>query len=277
MNTPAKSPAMSPSPIGIRLPEGVRVIKIGGRVQRDDRLGPTLSAWWRVHTRALCVVHGGGDDLSTLQRALGIEPTFIAGRRVTAPEDIDLVRMALSGAANKRLVDMIIQAGVPAVGISGEDATLLSAEVIDGGALGAVGRVRGVNTHFIATLWAAGYLPVISPLASPGLNVNGDDAAAAIAVALKAEELLLIADVPGVRLGGEGGDGGRCVTALDEARARDGLASGEIAGGMEVKVRAALTALDGGVRRVRIGGLGTLIGSEAGTKIRSGPRAGVAA
>ncbi len=162
MNTPAKTPAISPGPTGVRLPEGARVIKIGGRVQRDEHLGPALSAWWRVHTRALCIVHGGGEDVSTLQRALGIEPTFIGGRRVTAPGDIDLVRMALSGAANKRLVETIIQAGVPAVGISGEDATLLTAEPIEWRRVGRrrsrAGREHALHRNAVGSRIPASYL-----------------------------------------------------------------------------------------------------------------------
>lgn len=244
---------------------GAQVIKLGGRVQRDDRLGAMMAAQWQAHRGALCVVHGGGDAVSALQRALGVEPTFVEGRRVTAAEDIDLLRMVLSGAANKRLVDALVRAGAPAVGLSGEDGALLAADVADGGALGAVGRVRAVNTTLIAHLWAGGYLPVISPLASPGLNVNGDDAAAAIAVALGVDELLLLSDVPGVRMGGV------TCTALSDVAAREGLASGEITGGMIVKIRSALAALDGGVHRVRIGGLDALAEGDGGTVVSRAP------
>jgi acetylglutamate kinase len=244
---------------------GLRVIKLGGRVQRDARLPAALASHWSDSRGALCIVHGGRDIISALQRAAGIEPTFVGGRRVTSPDDIDILRMALSGSANKALVASLTAAGLPAVGISGEDAGLLTAEPVDGGALGAAGTVTAVHGDLIHDLLAEGYLPVVSPLAASAtpryaaLNVNGDDAAAALAAALRAIELLLISDVHGVRVGG------RTTATLDSAQARAALASGEIADGMAVKVQAALVALAGGVPRVRIGGLGTLIGTDEGT------------
>ncbi len=249
---------------------GLRVIKVGGRVQRDERLPVALAAQWSDSRGALCLVHGGGDAISALQRAAGVEPTFIGGRRVTSPGDIDILRMALSGSANKALVAALTAAGLPAVGISGEDAGLLTAEPVDGGVLGAVGTVTTVHGALVLGLLADGYLPVVSPLAASAtpryaaLNVNGDDAAAALAVALGASELLLISDVHGVRVGG------RTVAVLAAAQARSALASGEIVDGMIVKVRAALAALAGGVPRVRIGGFGALIGANEGTTVEQG-------
>lgn len=243
----------------------MRVIKLGGRVQRDERLPAALAPHWADSRGALCIVHGGGDAISALQRAAGVEPTFIGGRRVTSAADIDILRMALSGSANKALVAALTAARLPAVGISGEDGGLLTAEAGDGGALGAVGTVTAVHADLVHSLLAHGYLPVISPLAAsatpryPALNVNGDDAAAALAAALGASELLLISDVCGVRVGGQ------TAARLDGAQAHAALASGEITDGMEVKVRAALSALAGGVPRVRIGGFGTLSGTHAGT------------
>jgi acetylglutamate kinase len=217
------------------------VVKIGGRAQTDPRIASVLAARWREAPSALVIVHGGGDEVSALQRAAGVEPRFVNGRRVTAPEDIDRLRMALSGLANKRLVAALVAAGADALGLSGEDAALLSAVVAEDGALGAVGSVRAVRVTVLRHLLAAGYLPVVSPLAN-ALNVNGDDAAAAIAVALGADELLFVSDVPGVRPGG-------------------------VTGGMQVKMTAALAAAEGGVGRVRIGDLTMLANEEAGTTI----------
>lgn len=216
----------------------MKVIKIGGRAQNDPRLAKALAACW---DGALVVVHGGGDEVSALQRAAGVEPRFVNGRRVTAPEDIDRLRMALSGLANKRLVAALVREGVDALGLSGEDAGLLSAEVAEDGALGAVGSVRAVRVTVLRHLLAAGYLPVVSPLAS-GLNVNGDDAATAIAIALGADELLFVSDVPGV-LGGA------------------------VTGGMHAKLSAAHNASENGVALVRIGDLTMLANAEAGTAI----------
>ncbi|HEU4563787.1 MAG TPA: hypothetical protein VFS05_04020, partial [Gemmatimonadaceae bacterium] len=86
----------------------MRVIKIGGRAQDDPRLAATIAAAWRAAPGSLCIVHGGGDEISALQRSLGIEPVFNGGRRVTQERDVDVVRMALSGTANKRLVGRFI-------------------------------------------------------------------------------------------------------------------------------------------------------------------------
>src|SRR5699024_5728948 len=87
-----------------RTPTLMRVIKIGGRAQNDSRLAPAIAAAWNALPGSVCVVHGGGDGISELQRALGLEPAFAGGRRVTSEGDIDAVRMALSGSANKLLV-----------------------------------------------------------------------------------------------------------------------------------------------------------------------------
>jgi acetylglutamate kinase len=237
------------------------VIKVGGRVQQDPTLAAALAGRWHAEPGALCIVHGGGDEISALQRAAGVEPRFVGGRRITSPDDIDRLRMALSGAANKRLVATLVAAGVDAVGLSGEDAALLVADVAERGALGAVGTVRAVRTPFLKFLLRGGYLPVVSPVATPALNVNGDDAAAAIAVALGAEGLLFISDVPNVRLQGMG------VTRLGRAEATRAIAAGDIATGMAAKVQAGLTAVASGVKRVWIGDLGLLGDSPTGTRL----------
>ncbi len=108
-----------------------RVIKIGGRPQSDPSLATTLASGWSQTNGGLVLVHGGGDEVSTLQAALGGSTTFVNGRRVTTEKDIDLVRMALSGSANKRLVANLVQSGIDAVGLSGEDAALIAASPMD--------------------------------------------------------------------------------------------------------------------------------------------------
>ncbi len=244
-----------------------RVIKIGGRAQGDPALAQALV---RAHAAdpALCVVHGGGDEVTTLQRALGQEPTFVNGRRVTSTEEIALVRMVLSGTVNKRLVGAWLVAGFPAVGISGEDGALLGCDVFGDGSLGAVGQPARVNPAVLRALLDAGFVPVISPVGrflsdGSGCNVNGDDAAAAIAGALGASELLLVADVEGFR-----GANGAVVASLDAASAADHIATGVATGGMIAKLEAALRALDHGVTRVRIGGVPSIANHTAGTAIQ---------
>ena len=184
---------------------GPIVVKLGGRTQSDPALPTALAALWKACDGQLVIVHGGGDQISALQRLRGEEPVFIGGRRVTTEGALELVRMVLSGLANKQLVSALTAIGAPAVGISGEDATLLRAEPIDVETFGFSGTPTQVDTRLIESLLANGFLPVISPVAANSdvtvggaLNVNGDDAAAAIAGALGASELFLMIDVAGV-------------------------------------------------------------------------------
>lgn len=243
------------------------VVKLGGRVQQDPRLPSALATLATARPGALFVVHGGGDEISALQRAMGVEPAFVGGRRVTGERDVDLVRMALSGTSNKRLVSALVMHGVPAVGVSGEDGGMLRAAVADP-ALGRVGRVERVNTRLIETLAASGYLPVVSPVGGDGtgaLNVNGDDAAAAIAAALGAEEILFMADVDGVLVDGVPLD------TLDVAEAQELVARGVAAGGMAAKLEAARAALAAGVTTARIGALSALADPTRGTRLTLAP------
>jgi acetylglutamate kinase len=262
-------------------------VKLGGRVQRDPALPAAIARAWVDAAGALVIVHGGGDEVSALQRRLGVEPAFVGGRRVTSDGDIDVLRMALSGLANKRLVSALVACGVSAVGVSGEDAALLAAEPVDAARLGRVGRPTSVNVRLLRHLTAGGYLPVVSPLArdwgSAGeqagigagmaagdapaaLNVNGDDAAAAIAVGLIGPEgadveLLLVSDVSGVRIG----DATAATLDTDEALAA--VADGRASGGMAAKLEAAVSALARGVPRVRIGDLAALGDPARGTVV----------
>jgi acetylglutamate kinase len=176
--------------------------------------------------------------------------------------------MVLSGTTNKRLVAQLVGAGVQAVGISGEDAGLFHARATDAATMGRVGGDVRVDPSLVRHLLAGGFVPVISPLArdaddpaGTGLNVNGDDAAAALAVALGAEELVLVADVAGVL------QGNMLIPSLDETAARALIANGVAAGGMAAKLDAAFTALRGGVSIVRITGLDGIDDVAAGTRV----------
>jgi acetylglutamate kinase len=209
------------------------------------------------------VVHGGGDEVSSLQALYGAETRFHGGRRVTSVLDLAIIRMALSGSANKRLVSALIDAGASAVGVSGEDAAQLVARAMDVERYGYVGAPERVDTALLRLLLDGGFLPVVSPVSrgvdEPVLNVNGDDAAAAIAVALGAEELLLVADVAGVQAAGS-----VCATLTDD-EARALIAEGVAAGGMAAKIDAAIAALEGGVERVRISDIQAIEDSGRGT------------
>jgi acetylglutamate kinase len=213
-----------------------------------------------------------------MQKALGRESAFIGGRRVTSKGDLDLLRMVLSGLVNKRLVNGLVAAGVSAVGLSGEDSALITAEIIDAATLGFAGRPKTVNSQLLRTIMDAGHLPVISPVAYNGegaqgggaLNVNGDDAAAAIAAALKAEELILIADVEGVRDGH-----GEVIPAITLESARELIENGTAAGGMAAKLESAHSALLAGVDRVRICDLAGLVDNVRGTFITQSQSVGI--
>ena len=241
-------------------------MKIGGRVQSDPAL-PRLLAEAALTGDEFVVVHGGGDEVTALQRRLGSEPTFIGGRRVTTEEDMEIVRMVLSGSVNKRLVRQLLDAGVAAIGISGEDGGLLPALLLDGGALGAVGEPLNADARPVEALIGAGFVPVISPLGrhaetGQGLNVNGDDAAAAIAGALRADELLFLADVPGVL-----DTSGSLLPVISADAVDDLIASGIARGGMSAKLQAARRALAAGVSAVRIGDINALLNLAAGTRL----------
>ncbi len=243
-----------------------RVVKLGGRVQSDAALPSALATAWRASVGGLVVVHGGGDELTTLMRQLGSEPTFVGGRRVTSAQDLDLVRMVLSGSANKRLVARLSSGGLRAVGISGEDGGLLSATVAPGAPLGRVGEHITAQPTLIQDLLATGWLPVISPLGVDAdsmdhapLNLNGDDAATAIAIGVQAAELLLVADVPGVLVDGVP------VPSLLYDDALDLMERGVASAGMAAKLQAGYHALTHGVVRVRIGDLTSLTNPASGT------------
>jgi acetylglutamate kinase len=250
-----------------------RVIKIGGRVQRDARLAPALARLWMQAPCSFCVVHGGGETISSLQARLGSTTRFVAGRRVTTQADIEVLRMALSGVANKQLVSSLSAEGIAAVGLSGEDGSLIVARALDAERLGRVGVPSEVNEGILRTLLAGGYLPVISPVARDGecasagaLNVNADDAAAAIALALDADELLLLSDVPGVIMDGV------AVATMSSDEAAQAIEDGIATEGMATKLRAALDALREGVPAVRIGGLDALLDPALGTTLLAAPQ-----
>jgi acetylglutamate kinase len=246
-----------------------RVLKIGGRPQSDPNLPALIADSWDGLSGAMVLVHGGGDDISALQTTLGITAKFVDGRRVTTAQDLELVRMALSGTANKRLVSLLVREGVRAVGLSGEDASLIAAIPIDSGRLGHVGAPQKINCSLLLHMIDGGYLPVISPVSrnighelGPALNVNADDAAAAIAVAIDAKELLIVSDVPGVMVDD------RPATTLTIAEARGLMQDGRASGGMRAKLAAAVTAVEGGVERVRITDLGGINDRTRGTLVQ---------
>jgi acetylglutamate kinase len=193
------------------------------------------------------VVHGGGPMINSLLKRLGIESTFVNGKRVTDAATVEVVEMVLTGLVNKRIVQAIMDQGGRAVGLSGKDDDLMVCEA-DDPALGFVGRPVEMNVQVLRDLFSAGIIPVVAPVATgmdpnETFNVNGDTAAGAIAGALKADRLLLLTDVPGVK-----DRDGNVVTQMTPDQVRAMIADGTITGGMIPKVETALAAVEEGVR-----------------------------
>jgi acetylglutamate kinase len=204
------------------------------------------------------VVHGGGPQISKMLDRLGIQSEFRGGLRVTTPEAMEVVRMVLVGQVQRELVGLINEHGPLAVGCSGEDAGLFTAEptntVIDGEEvdLGLVGEVARVRPESVLDLIDAGRIPVVSSVAPDvnGLvhNVNADSAAAALAVALKAEKLLVLTDVEGLYLDWPSSED--VIGEISPEALAELLPT--LASGMVPKMGACLQAVQGGVSRATV-------------------------
>ena len=213
------------------------VLKIGGAAASPVPYVKSL----RASGDDVVIVHGGGPQISAACRERGLEPEFIDGRRVTTEAVLEVVREVLE-LENSNLVALLRQAGVEAAGVVG---ALAATPVIDT-RLGLVGTVKSVDVAAITELLAAGAVPVVNPFAE--LNVNADTAAAAVAVALGAEELTFLSDVPGVL-----DRRGEVIGQISTAEIAGLVDGGTIAGGMLPKLAAGSSAIAGGVWRVRIG------------------------
>jgi len=242
------------------------VVKVGGNEVDDGAWLQRLGYALKRLAGPVVIVHGGGKEVTELQRVLGIEPEWRDGLRVTSPAALRAVAMVLTGIVNKRLVAALLGSGVDAVGLSGEDGGLIRAIVARGGTMGRIGEVEAVRVELLQSLLARGIAPVISPVSrgpdGGPLNVNADDAAAAVAGAVGARELLFVSNVAGVL------SGGAVLPHVGGAAAEALIASGTADGGMAPKLRAAVRAADAGVERVRIGGLEMLENATAGSWIR---------
>jgi len=229
------------------------VIKLGGHAMGSDEamagFARDIVLMQQVGVNPV-IVHGGGPMINAMLEKLDIKSEFVDGKRVTDKETIDVVEMVLSGLVNKRIVQALNQQGGKAVGLSGKDANLMICDQTDP-ALGFVGTPKDLDPTLLHTLFANDMIPVIAPLAAgrngETFNVNGDTAAGAIAAALKADRLLLLTDVSGVK-----NAQGVVVTELMTAQIRQMTQEGTIAGGMIPKTETALDAIHGGVRAVVI-------------------------
>ncbi len=236
----------------------MNVIKLGGSLlddpaRRAEALSAIAEQWNSGHEVVL--VHGGGKHVDANLKRLGIPKRTHAGLRITDDETLDVVVATLAGSVNKMLVAELAAIGIRAAGISGCDASTLAAEPhppIDGIDLGHAGRVTSGDPTLIRAIVNCGILPVVSSVAEGPdgtlLNVNADSAAAAIAIAVGAEELIFITDVAGLF-----DETGNVVAELCAREAQALLGSQVVTGGMRPKLQAALHALDSGVRRITIG------------------------
>ena len=232
----------------------VVVVKFGGNAMGDDEamaeFARDVVLMRQVGVNPV-VVHGGGPMINEMLTKLGIKSEFVRGKRVTDKATVDVVEMVLCGLVNKRIVQAIMDAGGRAVGISGKDDDLMVC-VADDPELGFVGKPVEMNVQVLRDLYTAGIIPVVAPVATgmadnETFNVNGDTAAGAIAGALKADRLLLLTDVSGVK-----NAAGEVVTQMTPDEVRQMMADGVISGGMIPKTETALAALDAGVRAVVI-------------------------
>ena len=232
----------------------VVVVKFGGNAMGDETAMADFArdiVLMRQVGMNPVVVHGGGPMINDLLAKLGIKSEFVRGKRVTDQATVEVVEMVLSGLVNKRIVQAINDQGGRAVGISGKDDDMMVCEP-DDPELGFVGRPVEMNVQVLRDLYNAGIIPVVAPVATgvndnETFNVNGDTAAGAIAGALKADRLLLLTDVAGVK-----NKSGEIVTQMSPDEVRNMIADGTIAGGMIPKTETALKALDEGVRAVVI-------------------------
>lgn len=228
--------------------------KFGGTLLDDSatlqRLCGDLARLIRGGGDDWTLVHGGGKQMTRYLDERGVESRFVDGLRVTTPEVLDAILKIFAGTVNQHFVGALVQAGLGAVGLTGIDAGLAVAETLDE-RLGAVGRIVETNPKPLEALCAAGLLPVVACVAGGRagqiFNVNADQMAVACAVGWRADRLLFLTDVDGVR----GADGNRIAT-LTAAGARALIADGVATGGMQAKLNAAVEALERGVGEVQI-------------------------
>lgn len=230
------------------------VVKFGGNAMGDEtamaEFARDIVLMRQVGINPV-VVHGGGPMINDMLTKLGIKSEFVRGKRVTDKATVEVVEMVLTGLVNKRIVQAIMDEGGRAVGLSGKDDDLMVCEA-DDPELGFVGRPVEMNPQVLRDLFKAGIIPVVAPVATgmnpnETFNVNGDTAAGAIAGALKADRLLLLTDVSGVK-----DASGNVVTAMTPEDVTAMIEDGTIAGGMIPKTETALKAIEEGVRAVVI-------------------------
>jgi acetylglutamate kinase len=246
------------------------VVKLSGKVtENQDNLASLAEELALLHQVGIriCVVHGGGKQLSDLATRLGVEQTIIEGRRVTDDATLEMAKMIFAGKINTDILAALRQRGIEAVGLSGVDGNIVHAErrppkevlnrktgeraQVD---FGHVGDVVQINSRLLTVLLDHGYLPVISSLGADNegtvFNINADTIAAEIAVQLKAEKLILLSDVDGIYL--EPGNPETKLSRLSASEADELISTGAATGGMIPKLQSITTLLRRGVHSAHI-------------------------
>jgi acetylglutamate kinase len=246
------------------------VVKLSGKVTENQEnlssLAEELALLHQVGIR-ICVIHGGGKQLSDLAKQLGVEQTIIEGRRVTDDATLDMAKMIFAGKINTDILAALRNRGIEAVGLSGVDGNIVHAErrppkeilnretgVRDKVDFGHVGDVVQINARLLTVLLDHGYLPVISSLGADAegmvFNINADTIAAAIAVQLRAEKLILLSDVDGIYL--TAGNPATKLSRLTATEAGELISSGAASGGMIPKLQSIVVLLERGVHSAHI-------------------------
>ncbi|MEZ5490012.1 MAG: acetylglutamate kinase [Gammaproteobacteria bacterium] len=241
------------------------VVKYGGNAMVDENLKNSFArdiVLMKLVGMNPVVVHGGGPQIGSLLEKLEIESNFIEGMRVTDKRTMDVVEMVLGGLVNKEIVSLLSRHQGKAIGITGKDGGLITAEKLllrksDAGSdqagidIGQVGRVTAINTEIIDAMKNSDFIPVIAPIGTDregnSYNINADTVAGEIAKVLHAEKLILLTNVAGVQ-----DKDGKVLTGLTTEQVDGLIADKTIHGGMLPKVQCALDAVKGGVKRAHI-------------------------
>ncbi len=234
------------------------VVKYGGSAMVDDELKKNVIqdvTLLKLVGFKPIIVHGGGKEISKWVGKAGMEPEFVNGLRKTDAATMEIAEMVL-GKVNKSLVQMVESLGVNAIGISGKDGGLLKVnkKLSDGKDIGFVGDVKEVNPKILYDLLEKDFLPIVCPVGMDDnfdtYNINADDAACAIARAVKAEKLAFLTDIEGVYK--DPNDKDTLISELPVAEARELIKDGYIGGGMLPKLNNCIDAIENGVSRVHI-------------------------
>lgn len=234
------------------------VIKYGGSAMVDEELKKKVIedvTLLKLVGFKPIIVHGGGKEISKWVGKMGMEPKFINGLRVTDKDTMEVAEMVL-GKVNKSLVQIVEELGVRAIGLSGKDGDLLKVEkkYSNGEDIGFVGDVKKVNADILYDLLEKDFLPIICPIGLDDeyntYNINADDAACAIARAVKAEKLAFLTDIEGVYKNPE--DPNTLISELTVSEAKKLISDGYIRGGMLPKLNNCIEAIENGVSRVHI-------------------------